>query len=239
MVITNSLCIVELVKIVGTIAENCNMKEFQKCVSQVSDFADGYSFHIASPAELKESCDTKTTAVNCVNDFVSRCMPRSQKEVFKATTGGKLKLVEELCTAGTDINKGYLSNVDCWKRIANDTAFCNESFEKSQMILMQDDMIERLRMFHSCCGYEWHKQCKAKAAEVRCSREAKDYVEGISTLLGGQVLAQLCGTSFSNCYGQLYGIEDDNLDERYSKEEHNQGIFLYPSTLMTLLSFIV
>ncbi|GBN31877.1 hypothetical protein AVEN_93343-1, partial [Araneus ventricosus] len=93
--------------------------------------------------------------------------------------------------------------------------------------------------FSHFSSYEWHKQCKAKAAEVRCSREAKDYVEGVSTLLGGQVLAQLCGTSFSNCYGQLYGVEDDNLDERYSKEEYNHSTIFYPSTLMILLSFIV
>ncbi|GBM75315.1 hypothetical protein AVEN_126688-1 [Araneus ventricosus] len=88
-------------------------------------------------------------------------------------------------------------------------------------------------------AYEWHRQCKAKATEVRCSREAKDYVEDVSTLLGGQVLAQLCGTSFSNCYGQLYGVEDDNLDDWYRKEENNHGIFFYPSTLMTLLSLVV
>ncbi|GBM75319.1 hypothetical protein AVEN_126692-1 [Araneus ventricosus] len=88
-------------------------------------------------------------------------------------------------------------------------------------------------------AYEWHKQSKAKVVEVRCLREAKDYVEGVSTLLGGQVLLQLCGTSFCNYYGQLYGVEDDNLDDRYSKEENNHGIFFYPSTVMTLLSRVV
>ncbi|GBN45209.1 hypothetical protein AVEN_186087-1 [Araneus ventricosus] len=43
-------------------------------------------------------------------------------------------------------------NLELFVKRANDTAFCNENFEKSQMILMQDDMIERLRMFHSFCG---------------------------------------------------------------------------------------
>ncbi|XP_055925808.1 uncharacterized protein LOC129957504 [Argiope bruennichi] len=214
-----------LLSIAGVRADSCNLAEFQKCVSQASDFADGYSFHITSPDEFQESCDTKTAAMDCVNDFVSRCMPGTQKEVFKATTGGKLKLVEELCTPGTDFNKGYLSNMDCWKRIANDISHCNANFEKSQMILMQEDMKERLRMFHSCCAYEWHKQCKAKAAESSCSEEAKDYVERVSTLLGGQILAQLCGSSSSDCYGQLYGV--------------NHGAFFYPSAMITLLSFVL
>ncbi|KAF8767819.1 hypothetical protein HNY73_020710 [Argiope bruennichi] len=184
-----------LLSIAGVRADSCNLAEFQKCVSQASDFADGYSFHITSPDEFQESCDTKTAAMDCVNDFVSRCMP------------------------------GYLSNMDCWKRIANDISHCNANFEKSQMILMQEDMKERLRMFHSCCAYEWHKQCKAKAAESSCSEEAKDYVERVSTLLGGQILAQLCGSSSSDCYGQLYGV--------------NHGAFFYPSALLTLLSFVV
>ncbi|GFR32572.1 uncharacterized protein TNCT_308411 [Trichonephila clavata] len=219
-------------------AQDCDLKEFQKCVSQVKDFADGYTFHIKSVSELVDSCSTKTQAVNCANDYVSRCMQRAEKEVFKVTAGGQMQLVEQLCTSGTYINRGYLENIDCWQRIANDTAYCNENFEKSQQILKDEDMIERLRLFHSCCSFDWHKKCKSKAAEVKCSPEAKAYVEQISTLMGGPVLNQLCGASFSSCFDQLYGIDVESHEIRYSKVD-NSGQVINPSILVALFSITI
>ncbi|GFT59097.1 hypothetical protein TNCV_186721 [Trichonephila clavipes] len=37
-------------------AQDCDLREFQECVSQVKDFADGYTFHIKSVSELVDSC---------------------------------------------------------------------------------------------------------------------------------------------------------------------------------------
>ncbi|KAG8172252.1 hypothetical protein JTE90_025277 [Oedothorax gibbosus] len=146
-------------------------------------------------------------------------MKREDREVFDLTAGGKSTLVQELCIEGSDINTGYLKHLDCWERISNDTQYCNDMFEKSQHMLMQDDVIERLRVFHACCNFEWHKQCKYKAAETQCLDDAKEYIEQVSTLLGGRILRTLCGTqgTYSNCYNQLYGVEAEDLDERYSK----------------------
>ncbi|GIY50496.1 hypothetical protein CDAR_172991 [Caerostris darwini] len=54
----------------GVLAKKCDYSEFQECVSQVQDFADGYSFHITSAAELKDSFvlpRERTPYFNCLS----------------------------------------------------------------------------------------------------------------------------------------------------------------------------
>ncbi|GIY47189.1 uncharacterized protein CDAR_10631 [Caerostris darwini] len=196
-----------------------------------SGFEDATEDVITSDGLLKSTM-TKTAAVSCVDDFVFRCMNQTQKIVFEATTGGKLRLVQDLCAAGTDINKGYLANLDCWKKLENDTAYCNENFEESQKKIREDDLTGRLKIFYSCCAFEWHKNCKANAAENKCNAEAKEYLEDVSDMLGGQILSKMCSTTFGHCYGQLYGVEVERPADNFSNT-------LYSSTLATLLSLVI
>ncbi|GFT59108.1 uncharacterized protein TNCV_186771 [Trichonephila clavipes] len=226
-----AMCVV--FPVVTLLAENCFTGKFAFQLNLESDYGH--------PTKCKRGYQignrTKTQAVNCVNDYVSRCMQRAEKELFKVTTGGQTQLVEQLCTSGTYINRGYLENIGCWQRIVNDTAYCNENFEKSQKILKDEDMIERLRLFHGCCSFDWHKKCKSKAAEVKCSSEAKAYVEQISTLMGGPVLNQLCGASFSSCYDQLYGIDVESHELRPIGTKGAE-LSAIPINLLSILNFL-
>ncbi|KAG8172253.1 hypothetical protein JTE90_025278 [Oedothorax gibbosus] len=62
-------------------AQDCDIAHFYECVAQVTDFADGYSFQISSAEQLKESCKTKTKAVDCVKDFIQMHEARRQGSV--------------------------------------------------------------------------------------------------------------------------------------------------------------
>ncbi|XP_054713125.1 uncharacterized protein LOC129222624 [Uloborus diversus] len=192
----------------------CDENEFQTCVSQMSDFAEGYSFQATSEALLKETCGSKMQTITCVKEFVQKCMKKGDRDVFGITTGPKLEMVEQLCTDGTKINTGYLGNIECWQKISNDTKLCNKKFEQSQNAINSDDLEDRLRIFHSCCAFDWHRKCKVRAAESKCNARASSFIDYISTLLGGKVLAKLCYESFPSCIDELYGADemDDMAD---------------------------
>ncbi|GIX96838.1 hypothetical protein CEXT_215172 [Caerostris extrusa] len=81
-------------------------------------------------------------------------------------------------------------------------------------------------------AFEWHKNCKANAAENKCNAEAKEYLEYVSDMLGGQILFRMCSTTFGHCYRQLYGVEVERPADNFSNT-------LYSSILVTLVFLVM
>ncbi|KFM74190.1 hypothetical protein X975_16884, partial [Stegodyphus mimosarum] len=200
----------------------CDLKAIQTCLATMTNLthlAEGYFLHPISKSELKENCEANKEAITCAENLISQCVSIGQQRLFDNVISGKIKLVEELCTEDSRLNTGFFNNIDCWEKIRNDTLFCNEKFEEAQRVL-QDQSDLRLKTFHSCCSFDWHRQCKMKAAQAKCNCEAAELVDYASTLLGDHTLRKLCESSYSSCYGVLYGVEVEDLDERYGSYRH-------------------
>lgn len=193
-------------------ARECNYDEFGVCMRDVIGL-EGNDFSIINEEQMKEVCNSKRQTIRCASDFIQTCMRAGERDLYEATTGGKLKVVEEMCTDGSHINNGFVQNMGCFRKLQDEIGFCNDKFKESQSLLDKSNMIDRLKVFYGCCAFEWHRNCLAKAAKMKCNDEASEFMYYVSTVLGGQVQNKICSTSYSSCHG-LHGVSQEEIDEK-------------------------
>ncbi|XP_071033942.1 uncharacterized protein [Parasteatoda tepidariorum] len=142
---------------------------------------------------------------------------------FNEDTGAKLKIFEDLCTDGTELNKVYLNNIDCWPKTKSDLEYCKSKFADAQYKIFQDEKGSGMIMFHSCCAFEWLKMCTSTLVELKCNQEARSFIDELNSVLKGKESNTMCRIikeePFTNCSG-LYGEENLEIEERLKKEEN-------------------
>ncbi|XP_015919041.2 uncharacterized protein [Parasteatoda tepidariorum] len=151
--------------------------------------------------------------MKCVRDYMSYCMSNEKAALFNLAAGGRLKILEDLCTDGTEFNTVYLNNIDCWPKTKSDLEYCQSKFTDT-LYKINYEVDLSLKSFHTCCGFEWLKMCTITSVELKCNQDAKGFMEKLTTISGGEEYRTLCGKStegpFTNCFG-LYG--EENLEK--------------------------
>nr|XP_042912861.1 uncharacterized protein LOC122272891 [Parasteatoda tepidariorum] len=195
----------------GLRGETCTPDVLLKCSKEgASGDAIGLTL---TREEFGEYCEKRLEETKCVRDYVGKCLLHEAASLFNITAGGTLKVFGDLCTDGTEFNKAYLSNIECWPKTKSDLEYCHLKF-KDAINEIKHEMDFGIQAFHSCCAFEWLKMCTSTSVELKCNQEAKSFIEKSTITMLGEQYKMLCDKStkgpFTNCFG-LYG--EENLEK--------------------------
>ncbi|CAL1277857.1 unnamed protein product [Larinioides sclopetarius] len=155
-------------------------------------------------------------AMQCVNNFTSRCFDESQRELYRTLTSGAQQLLADLCTQGSGFRSKYLLHASCYRNLSSEYRKCADSYLTQQETAKKEEMPVKDKLRKSCCLFDGYKECTRVAVLHKCSPEAADLGEQIVTKAGGPLVQTHCANFKHNTPDCMFHISSAFLPMKFS-----------------------
>ncbi|GFR25885.1 uncharacterized protein TNCT_340261 [Trichonephila clavata] len=174
-------------------APRCNDSDLKGCMEELKVLTNNQDLAFAQTEhELSQTCGHLQDAMQCVNNFTSRCFDETQRELYRTLTSGAQQLLADLCTKGSGFRSKYLIHASCYRNLSSEYRKCADSYLTQQETAKKEDMPVKDKLRKSCCLFDGYKECTRVAVLHKCSPEAADLGEQIVTKAGGPLVQTHC-----------------------------------------------
>ncbi|XP_054712559.1 uncharacterized protein LOC129222133 [Uloborus diversus] len=174
-------------------APKCNDSDLKWCMEELKVLTSNQDLAFAyTEEELSKTCGHLQGAMQCVNNFTSRCFDDTQRELYRTLTNGAQQLLSDLCTQDSEIRRQYLVHAGCYRNLSADYRKCADDYLHQQESTKKSDLSVKERLRKSCCLFDGYKECTREAVLSKCSTEAADLGELIVTKAGGPLVQTHC-----------------------------------------------
>ncbi|CAL1277858.1 unnamed protein product [Larinioides sclopetarius] len=198
-------------------APRCNDSDLRGCMEELKVLTNNQDLAFAqTERELSQTCGHLQDAMQCVNNFTSRCFDESQRELYRTLTSGAQQLLADLCTQGSGFRSKYLLHASCYRNLSSEYRKCADSYLTQQETAKKEEMPVKDKLRKSCCLFDGYKECTRVAVLHKCSPEAADLGEQIVTKAGGPLVQTHCANFKHNTPDCMFHISSAFLPMKFS-----------------------
>lgn len=206
-----------LLATIGSPAEaqnSCHLRELDLCAATMLVFTQSPGGLATSEQEINKQCVHLREADNCLKNYTRRCMTPIQRELIRLAANSSISLLDEYCTRGSKLRTNYLTHSKCLNQIQKkEQKSCMRDLQASLELLTNNlgapssapsskagatankdtgphEHGKRLQL--ACCTYRRFESCLGHQMEVKCGKEALQFVQQVIRRATSRLPETLC-----------------------------------------------